>query len=142
MRDTVDGINEKAWERAMIKPVSVRRKVVFEHDPEPDFSWLEQDQYNPHKPKYDPIYRSVADMRAKRNPYDGDWYRDVDNHVALTMIVYELSDTSDDWEIVDSLCNIDFLRDGNDWQTGTFYRLSALKSSPYLQELAKDAGLT
>ena len=122
---------------------TTRRKVVFKHDRDADFSWLEQDMYDPSKPGYDPIYPSEADMKAKTNAYDGNWYRDPDNHVALMMLVYELRDDADDWELVDSLGGIDFLRDDeSDWTTGTFYRLSDIpKGCDYLRELAKDAGL-
>jgi hypothetical protein len=118
-----------------------RRKVVFDHDPEPDFSWLEQDHYKPGHKDYSPIYRTDEDMKAKRNAIPDDWYTDPDNHVALMMTVFELADDDDDWRVVDSLGSIDFLADSNDWQTGTFYTLAQLSTSPYLQELAKEAGL-
>jgi hypothetical protein len=122
-------------------PAEPRRKVVIDYETEPDFSWLEQDHYKPGHPEYSPIYRTADDMKHKRNAIDPSWYTDPDNHVALMMITFELADDDDDWRIVDSLRNIDFLADGDDWQTGTFYTLAQLKSSPYLQELAKEAGL-
>lgn len=118
-----------------------RRKVVFAHDIDPDFSWLDQDCYNPSSKDHDPIYPSKEDADAKRNAYDGDWYRDPDNHVALSMLVYEMTEDADDWQVVDSLGSIDFLANGDDWTTGTFYRLRDLARFPYLHELAKDAGL-
>lgn len=122
-------------------PARIRRKVVIDHDEHPDFSWLEQDHYNPSHPDYQPIYRTAADMRAKRRPLDGEWYRNPDNHVALCMRVYELRHDADDWECVDSLGGIDFLRDSNDWRTGVFYSLQELKGCPYLKMLAREAKL-
>lgn len=119
-----------------------RRKVVFEHDTDPDFSWLEQEQYNPSHPTYDPIYRSRADMRAKRNAIDGDWYRDPENHVALCMLVYEQCGTCDEWKLVDSLGNIDFIAAWDDWTTGEFYYVSDIpKHAKYLRSLAREAKL-
>ena len=126
---------------AIAQPENVRRKVVFEHDDDPDLSWLEQDHYNPHKPGYEPIYRTQADMKSGRNPIDGDWYRDPENHVTLSMLVYEMDESDEDWRLVDSLGGIDFLADSDDWQTGTFHHVSALPKG-YLRDLAKDAGLT
>lgn len=116
------------------------RRVEFDYDPTPDFSWLEQDQYNPSKPGYDPVYPSKADMDRKQNAYDGDWYRDPENHVALCMLVYEQCNLGE-WHVTDSLGNIDFLKDTDEWTIGTFDRLQALKAFPYLHELAKEAGL-
>lgn len=113
-----------------------RRKVVFEHDSDPDFSWLEQDCF-----KSEPTYRTRADMKAKRNPISAEWYANPDNHVALSMLVYELTPDAEDWTLVDSLGNIDFFADGNDWKTGTFYHLRELNGCPYLKSLAKDAKL-
>lgn len=118
-----------------------KRKIVFEYDQDPDFSWLEQDQYDPSKPGYDPIYPTGKDMKAKRNAYDGNWYRNPDNHIALEMIVYEQTPDDQDWRIVDTLGGIDFLVTGNDWTTGTFYRLKELNGCPYLRTLAKEHGL-
>lgn len=124
-------------------PARTRRKIVFIPDAEPDFSWLEQDQYNPNKPGYDPIYRTAADMRAKRDPIDPEWYRDPDNHVALAMLVYELTAHDDDWQLIDSLGNIDFLDDdSDDHGTGTFYSVQAIpKRWTYLRTLAREAKL-
>lgn len=118
---------------------ATKRKVVFEHDIDPDFSWLEQSHYDPSSPDYDPVYRNRADMRAKRNPIAD--YANPDNHVALCMLVYEMGPGDDDWKVVDSLSSIDFLADSDDWQTGTFYRLRDIKPRSYLRSLAKDAGL-
>lgn len=122
--------------------MSTKRKIVFDHDPYPDFSWLDQDCYNPDHPSYEPVYDSLEDMHAKRNPLDGHWYRNPANHVALEMLVLELTDDSDDWQIVDSLGGIDFLWPANDWITGTFYRVSDLPiACEYQRELAREAGL-
>lgn len=110
--------------------------VVFEHDQEPDYSWLDQDHY-----KTDPVYRTKADMDAGREPLDPEWFTDPDNHVALEMLVYAHPDT-DDEEIVDSLGNIDFLADEGNWCTGTFYRVSDIPARcTYQRELAREAGL-
>jgi hypothetical protein len=119
--------------------MSTRRKIVFEHDQEPDFSWLEQDMYNPKHPSYEPTYRTDEDMKAGRemNP---EWYRNPENHVALSMLVYEMTDEDNDWRVVDSLGNIDFFADSDEWKTGTFYRLSDVPEG-YLRELAEEAGL-
>lgn len=117
-----------------------RRKIVIDYDIDPDFSWLEQDHYRPTHPSYCSVFPTQADARANRNAYDGDWYRNPDNHVALAMRVYEMSADADDWECVDSLCNIDFLESSDDWATGTFYRVSQLPKG-YLRDLAKEAGL-
>jgi hypothetical protein len=46
--------------------------VVIDHDCDPNFSWLEQDIYDPSKPGYDPIYRTKEDADAGRNPVDGE----------------------------------------------------------------------
>jgi hypothetical protein len=139
--------------------MATRIKVVIDHDDDPDFSWLEQEHYNPSSPNYDPIWPTAetlaewkrlkdvehdddaADAYRLKHAYDGNWYRNPANHVALCMVTYRLDDEDDDWKPVDSLGSIDFLQDSDDWQTGTFYTLAALAKSPYLQELAKDAGL-
>lgn len=117
-----------------IKPVYC---VVIDHDNDADQSWLEQDCYDPSKPGYCPIYRTKADADAGRAPIDGDWYRNPDNHIALDMVAYDEAGN-----VLDSLGGIDFLADSDDWQTGTFYRLDALQRAPYLQELAKEMGLS
>jgi len=120
-----------------------RYKIVFDHDQEPDFSWLEQDHYNPNHPSYDPAYRSKAEMDAGCPPIDGNWYRDPENHVALAMVVYAFDDTADDWDVIDSLGGIDFLADSDDWTTGTFYRVEDIPARcAYLRELATDAILS
>ncbi len=119
---------------------AVKRKIVFEHDTDPDFSWLDQDMYDPSKPGYEPIYRSQADMKAKRKPIDGNWYRDPENHIALSMLVFEMSEDDEDWQIIDSLGSIDFLTDSSEVTTGTFYNVNALPKG-YLRDLAKEAGL-
>src|SRR5262245_58513831 len=103
--------------------------IVIEHDLDPDFSWLEQDCYNPRSPEYDPVYPTKEDCDAKVNAYDGDWYRDPENHVALSMVACD-----EDGEIIDSLGGIDFLADSDDWKIGTVYRLATLDSCPYLRE--------
>jgi hypothetical protein len=113
------------------------RAIVFEHDTDPDFSWLEQDHYNPSHASYDPIYPTRAEMKARRNAYDGDWYRNPDNHVALAMVAYDRHN-----EVTDSLGSIDFLADGDDWTTGTFYYVSDIpRACRYLRSLAREAGL-
>jgi len=129
-----------------------RFKVVFEHDSDPDFSWLEQDHYNPSHPSYDPVYRTKEDMEAGRAPIDGEWYRDPENHVALMMLVYWMEDISnnplpdncwegsEDWELVDSLGSIDFLADEDNWATGTFYKVEQIpEACEYQRELFGDA---
>ena len=118
-----------------------RYKIVIEYDPEPDFSWLEQDQYNPASLEYDPFYPSKADMDAKRNAYNGDWDRNPDNHVALCLLVFVIGPDDDDWQIIDSLGNIDFLVSSDrDWTTGTFYCVDDIPNEcVYLRELASDA---
>lgn len=114
------------------------RVIRFEHDDYPDFSWLEQDHYNPRHPSYDPVYHSRADMKAGRNPIDGDWYRNPANHVALSMVVFD--DSTGD--IIDSLGGIDFLEESDDWGTGLFHYVSDIpKQWRYLRSLARDAGL-
>lgn len=116
----------------------VRRKVVFEVEREPDFSWLEQwntpDTYRGNEVIRDGRKLSFADyMRTVGNP---------DYHEMLCMVVYELAEDADDWEVVDSLGNIDFIADGDDYGTGTFYRVSAIPAAwAYLRELATEAGL-
>ena len=120
-----------------------RYRVTFYHDPDPDFSWLEQDFYKPGHKDYSPMYRTAADMRAKRNPIED--YTNPDNHVALCMLVEKLGPKDDDWQVLDSLGGIDFLADSDDWTIGTFYSLKALKLSPkcrsYLRQLAREAGM-
>ena len=37
--------------------------IEFDHDPDPDFSWLEQDCYNPRSKEYAPTYASKADIK-------------------------------------------------------------------------------
>lgn len=123
-----------------MKRLSDRYKAVFEHDSESDFSWLEQDIFNPSKPGYEPIYRSQEDMEAGREPIDGEWYRDPANHVALHMMVYRLAEDAEDWEPIDSLGNIDFLEDSDDWCTGTFYSPADLpERCGYQRELFEQA---
>lgn len=101
-------------------------KIEFKHDSEPDFSWLEQVRYNPRSKNYEPIY--------------SDWYRNPENHVTLSMVVYVLDDKDDDWRVIDSLRNIDFLTGGNDWCICTFYRIEDIPAScAYLRELAQNA---
>ena len=90
-----------------------RKKIEFNYDPEPDFSWLEQDYFKGEKPQ---------------------------DHIALCMCVYEMGENDEDWQLVDSLCGIDFLQAKNDWQTGTFYHVSDLPKG-YLRQLAREAGL-
>lgn len=113
---------------------ATRRKIIFEHDPDPDFSWLEQPCQR------EPVWRTEADMKAGKPPLNPDWYCNPANHVALCMAVLEFPTDADDWQVVDSLGNIDFMADSDDWATGTFYRVSALPDG-YLRELAREAGL-
>jgi hypothetical protein len=115
-----------------------RIKVVFEYDNDPDFSWLEQDHYNPNHPDYSPVWRTKEDMEAGRNPIDGEWYRNPENHVALSMLVFTMEENDEDWQLVDSLGGIDFLADSDEWQTGTLYSLDAIPEG-YLRELASEA---
>jgi hypothetical protein len=110
--------------------------VVIEHDTDADFSWLEQSMYDPASSDYEPTWRTKADMDAGREPLDPEWYRDPDNHVALCMVAYD-----DEGNVLDSLGGIDFLADSDDWKTGTFGSLRALKGCPDLQELAHEMGL-
>lgn len=112
-----------------------KRKIVFEYDQEPDFSWLED-----YATANDPIYRSEEDMKAGKNPISPEWYNDPKNHVALSMVVYELGDEDEDCRIVDSLGGIDFLADSDSWATGTFYHITQLPEG-YLRDLAREAGL-
>jgi hypothetical protein len=109
--------------------------LVIEHDSDPDFSWLEQDHYNPRHPSYEPTYYTKEDMKARRNPIDADWYRDPDNHVALATIAYD-----EDGNILDSLGGIDFLADSDEWKTGTFYKVSQLPEG-YLKDIAREMEL-
>ena len=117
-----------------------RYKVVFEHDQDADFSWLEQDMYDPNHPSYEPCYKSKEDMEAGKEPFDGEWYRNPDNHVALQMVVYRMDDQSDDWVVIDSLGSIDFLADSDDWMTGTFYKVEQIPAGcEYMRELFQNA---
>ena len=113
-----------------------RRKFVFDHDPEPDFSWL--DQWNtPETYKGNEVI-----IDGKPLPF-ADYMRtvgDPDNHVMLTMLVFELGPDDEDWQIVDSLCGIDFLANEDNWVTGTFYHVKDLPMG-YMQTLAREAGL-
>lgn len=114
--------------------------VVFDFDSDADMSWLEQDRYNPAHPSYSPIYPTLADMHAKRNAIDGDWYRNPDNHVALDMVVRK--ETVEGDEVVDSLGGIDFLESEDDWTTGTFRYVNDIpKRCRYQRQLAREAGL-
>ena len=115
-------------------------RVTFEHDHDADMSWLEQDHYNPSHPSYSPVYRTAADMRRKRKPIDGNWYRNPSNHVALQMTVERCCNLGE-WHVVDNLGGIDFLSDSDDWATGTFYALKYLPKRSYLRTLAREAGL-
>jgi hypothetical protein len=118
------------------------RYVVFEHDPDPDFSWLEQDHLKPGHPEYSPIYLTRTDMRAKRNPIDPTWYTNPDNHVALSMLVYETCGTCGEPRIVDSIGGIDFLADSDEWTIGRFNTITEIpKRCRYLRSLAREAKL-
>lgn len=89
--------------------------VTIDYDPDPDFSWLEQDCF--------------ADMPAAA--------RDPANHVMLEMVAY-----NEKGEVYDSLGGIDFLTFSDDWTIGTFYSLNAMpKHCEYLRELAGNMGL-
>jgi hypothetical protein len=58
------------------------------------------------------------------------------------MIAYDNGDDSDcTREVIDSLGNIDFIADSDDWRTGTIYHLSQLDHYPYLRELAAEMGV-
>lgn len=95
------------------------RRIVIEHDADPDFSWLEQDIYDPAHPDFGgAVYPTEADMHAKKNAYDPDWYRDPANHVAYCILIQELCDKGE-WHTVDSLGNVDMLADSPDL-TGTY----------------------
>jgi hypothetical protein len=112
----------------------MKRKVVFEHDIDPDMSWLEQ--WNTPT-----TYRgNEVIIDGRKLPFD-EYMRTVgnpDNHTMLCMLVYELPEDADDWVLVDSLGSIDFVDDSE--QIGTFYRLQDIKNE-YQRELAKGAGL-
>jgi hypothetical protein len=114
----------------------VQRKIVFDHDPEPDFSWLEQ--WNT------PATYKGNEVIVNRKPLPFDEYMrtygNPEYHVMLCMLVYELGPDADDWEIVDSLCGIDMLAHADDWATGTFYDLKHIPKG-YLRTLAKEAGI-
>lgn len=117
-------------------------RIVFEYETEPDFSWLEQSHYQPGSPDYEPVYRTRADMRAKRNPIED--YANPDKHVALCMLVYRECPDCGEEKLVDSLGNIDFLQDSDDWTTGSFRSLREMRHLPrgsYLRALAREAGL-
>ncbi len=92
--------------------MNTKRKIVFEHELEPDSSWLDQEEFK---------------------------NEDKNNHVALLMSVYEMKESDKDWNLVDSLGNIDFLADSDDWKTGTFYHVGSLEG--YQMDLAIEAGL-
>ena len=104
--------------------------VVIGHDPDPDFSWLEQDCYDPRSPAYERLFRGPAGALI-----DPDWYRDPANHVALEVIAYDA-----DGEVIDALGGIDFLADDDAWRTGEFHRLSQIGDS-YLRDIARGMGL-
>jgi hypothetical protein len=112
-------------------------RIIVEHDPDPDFSWLEQDMYDPSKPEYGPIYRTKADQRAGR-AMDGEWYRNPENHVALEMTLHGECACCGAWTVLDSLGNIDFFADSDEWATGTFLapKLHGLRG--YLRQCARE----
>lgn len=93
--------------------MNTRKKIVFDYDSDPDLSWLDQDCFKG---------------------------EDKTNHVALQMLVFEMNENDVDWQVTDSLCNIDFLADKDDWKTGTFYRASDLPEG-YQRQLAIEAGI-
>ena len=71
--------------------------------------------------------------------YDSDpdlsWVDEDDTRprATLEMIAYTENGT-----VADSLCNIDFYEDGDDWVTGTFYRIRAIpERCEYLREIAR-----
>ncbi len=114
-----------------------RFRVVIDHDPEPDFSWLEQDMYDPTSAEYEPGYRTEADRKAGR-AIDPQWYRDPENHVALWMKLEGECASCGHWSILDSLGNIDLFADGDDWRTGTFVAPEFTGLGGYLRECARD----
>lgn len=117
----------------------VRTKIVFEHDSDADFSWLEQDHYNPSHPSYEPTYPSKEVMDAGGKPHDPEYYRNPENHVALSMLVYRMTDEDEDWQLVDSLHGIDFLFACDDWTTGTFYSVDSIPERfSYQKELVAE----
>lgn len=113
-----------------------KRRVRFEYDPDPDFSWLAQDQYDPRSANYEPVYPSLEDMRAGKNAYDGDWYRNPQNHVALEAICEEQCPHCGTWIVTDSLAGIGFLITSA-YQTGVFERSDELTES-YQRQIAKE----
>lgn len=124
------------------------RYVVFDEDQDPDFSWLEQSHYQPGSKDYSPVYRTRADMRAERNPIED--YANPETHIALQMVVYRGDPYGDvsrgvalprDF-VLDSLGGIDFLRDEDNWTTGTFCYVNDIpKRCRYQRTLAREAGL-
>src|SRR5882672_9784268 len=100
-------------------------KVIFDLEPDPDMSWL--DQWNtPATYKGNEVY--VNGQPVPWTDYRRYW-GDPDRHRMLIMLTYELKDDDDDWQLVDSLGNIDFMDDDNS-EIGTFYRLADI-SHPY-----------
>lgn len=116
-------------------PVKTVYSIVIDHDQDADMSWLDQDCYDPSHSSFEGTYRTAPDGKIG-TAYDPEWYRDHANHVALEMVAYD-----DEGNVLDCLGGIDFLADGADWKTGTFYTLRALATAPYLQELAREMGL-
>lgn len=74
---------------------------------------------------------SYADYRA--------YYGNPSRHRYLVMVVYTLGPDDDDWQLTDSLGNIDFM-DDDDAEIGTFYRLDRIRNA-YQRDLAQGAGL-
>lgn len=120
-------------------------RVTFAHDPEPDFSWLAQDIYDPASRAYrGPVYPSRRDMGRQQHAYDPQWYRNPEHHVALTMLIERETEKTDaggtEWEVIDALGNIDFLADSSDWGTGTFYQYRHIPAQwKYLRSLVRDS---
>jgi hypothetical protein len=88
----------------------VRVEVIY--DPDPDFSFLEQDDEST------------------------DEYRNPANHVQLEMLGYDASG-----KLMDSLSCMDFLMHSDDWKTGTFHHVSELQGCEHLAETAREMGL-
>jgi hypothetical protein len=90
-------------------------RVVIDHDPDPDFSYLEQDCF--------------IDERTGKHP-------DPDDYVALWMRLVGECECCGASVTLDSLGNIDFLADSDEWRTGSFAAPDFRGLDGYLRECA------